>query len=71
MQAVNDVGVSNTVPETVEGRSGESIPSAVVKDFRVDSTTGTSAQFSWSPVDSSLVNGDFKGYKVTELTLVS
>ncbi|CAJ0572045.1 unnamed protein product, partial [Mesorhabditis spiculigera] len=65
VQAVNDEGSSSVNPETVQGRTGEGVPSVVVEGFRVLSTDGTSATFAWNPIDPIQANGNFTGYKIT------
>ncbi|KHJ93570.1 fibronectin type III domain protein [Oesophagostomum dentatum] len=65
VQAVNDEGQANVVPETVQGRTGEGIPSSIPTGFRVVSKDGTTATFAWDPVDPKTANGNFTGYKIT------
>ncbi|KIH68380.1 hypothetical protein ANCDUO_01283 [Ancylostoma duodenale] len=65
VQAVNDEGLANIVPETVQGRTGEGVPSSVPSGFRVVSKDGTTATFAWNPVDPKTANGNFTGYKIT------
>uniref|UniRef100_A0A914WBL0 Uncharacterized protein n=1 Tax=Plectus sambesii TaxID=2011161 RepID=A0A914WBL0_9BILA len=62
VQAVNKEGHASVQPETVKGRSGEGKPTAVVSGFKVLGKDGTTAEFSWNPVDRNDVQGEFKGY---------
>uniref|UniRef100_A0A914UUK7 Fibronectin type-III domain-containing protein n=1 Tax=Plectus sambesii TaxID=2011161 RepID=A0A914UUK7_9BILA len=64
VQAVNKEGHASVQPETVKGRSGEGKPTAVVSGFKVLGKDGTTAEFSWNPVDRNDVQGEFKGYKI-------
>uniref|UniRef100_A0A1I7XAN8 Fibronectin type III domain protein n=1 Tax=Heterorhabditis bacteriophora TaxID=37862 RepID=A0A1I7XAN8_HETBA len=65
VQAVNDEGRANIVPETVEGRTGEGIPSSIPSGFKLVSKDGTTATFAWNPIDPQTANGNFTGYKIT------
>ncbi|WKY06661.1 hypothetical protein Q1695_006670 [Nippostrongylus brasiliensis] len=65
VQAVNDEGQANVAPETVQGYSGEGVPSSIPTGFRVISKDGTTATFAWDPVDPRTANGNFTGYKIT------
>ncbi|CAJ0929223.1 unnamed protein product, partial [Mesorhabditis belari] len=65
VQAVNDEGTSAVNPETIQGRTGEGVPSAIVEGFRVVSKKGTSATFAWNAIDPVTANGNFTGYKIT------
>ncbi|VDO34696.1 unnamed protein product [Haemonchus placei] len=65
VQAVNDEGQANVVPETVQGHTGEGVPSSIPSGFRVVSKDGTTATFAWDPIDPRTANGNFTGYKIT------
>ncbi|KAK6751482.1 hypothetical protein RB195_003089 [Necator americanus] len=65
VQAVNDEGQANIVPETIQGYTGEGVPSSIPGGFRVVSKDGTTATFAWNPVDPKSANGNFTGYKIT------
>ncbi|VDP12796.1 unnamed protein product [Heligmosomoides polygyrus] len=65
VQAVNDEGPANVVPETVQGHTGEGVPSSIPQGFRVVSKDGTTATFAWEAVDPRTANGNFTGYKIT------
>lgn len=65
VQAVNNEGKANVVPETVEGRTGEGVPSSIISSLRVIEKSGTTVTLAWDPIDPSTANGNFTGYKIT------
>ncbi|KAK0044610.1 neuroglian-like isoform X2 [Biomphalaria pfeifferi] len=69
VKAVNQVGISMAIPETITGFSGEAAPLVVPENFELDpdvNVTATSAGFRWDPVDTSpnVIRGKFSGYKI-------
>lgn len=65
VQAVNNEGRTNVVPETVEGRTGEGTPSSIPSGLRVLEKSGTTVTLAWNGVDPLTANGNFTGYKIT------
>ncbi|CAI5448724.1 unnamed protein product [Caenorhabditis angaria] len=65
VQAVNNEGKANIVPETVEGRTGEGVPSSIPMGLKVLEKSGTTVTLAWTPVDPATANGNFTGYKLT------
>ncbi|CCD65186.1 Neuroglian [Caenorhabditis elegans] len=65
VQAVNSEGRTNVVPETVEGRTGEGVPSSIPSGLRVLEKSGTTVTLAWNGVDPQTANGNFTGYKIT------
>ncbi|ULT96692.1 hypothetical protein L3Y34_004915 [Caenorhabditis briggsae] len=65
VQAVNSEGRTNVVPETVEGRTGEGVPSSIPSGLRVLEKSGTTVTLAWNGVDPATANGNFTGYKIT------
>ena len=63
--SVNDEGTSSVEPQTIEGRTGEGIPTSIPEDFKLVSKDGTTATFAWTGVDPWTANGNFTGYKIT------
>uniref|UniRef100_A0A8R1E021 Fibronectin type III domain protein n=1 Tax=Caenorhabditis japonica TaxID=281687 RepID=A0A8R1E021_CAEJA len=65
VQAVNNEGRTSVVPETVEGRTGEGVPSSIPSGLRVLEKSGTTVTLAWNGVDPLTANGNFTGYKIT------
>ncbi|PAV59906.1 hypothetical protein WR25_12506 [Diploscapter pachys] len=63
VRAVNAIGPSIIEPNIVIGWSGEDVPSAGPKDFKIDRIANFSwVNFTWTGVNASSVNGHFEGY---------
>ena len=62
--AVNDEGRASVSPATVEGTSGQGIPSAAPEGFELIDKSATSATFKWDPVPADSVQGRLGGYKI-------
>ncbi|EFO93140.1 CRE-SAX-7 protein [Caenorhabditis remanei] len=65
VQAINSEGRTSVVPETVEGRTGEGVPSSIPSGLRVLEKSGTTVTLAWNGVDPATANGNFTGYKIT------
>ncbi|CEF70977.1 Neuroglian [Strongyloides ratti] len=63
--AKNELGPAIVSPETIEGRTGEGDPGVTPTNFKLIKAGSTTAEFSWDPIDSSAVNGNFTGYQIT------
>ncbi|XP_075525706.1 neuroglian-like [Dermacentor variabilis] len=69
VEAYNRLGQANTAPMEVIGYSGENVPLAAPHDFTLTEVIGPStAAFTWSPVSSESVRGQFRGYKIQTWT---
>lgn len=62
--AVNDEGKAAVSPATVEGTSGQGIPTAAPQNFALIDKSATSATFKWDPVSAEDMNGRLAGYKI-------
>ncbi|KAH8032601.1 hypothetical protein HPB51_026054 [Rhipicephalus microplus] len=69
VEAYNRLGQANTLATEFIGYSGEDVPLAAPKEFRlVEIRDGRTAVFSWSPVSQESVRGHFRGYKIQTWT---
>lgn len=65
VEALNELGESVIAAEDVRGWSGEDVPTDAPSKFNVtEILDGHRAIFSWSPVDTRTIRGQFKGYKI-------
>ncbi|XP_077544625.1 neuroglian-like [Haemaphysalis longicornis] len=69
VEAHNHRGQAHTAAAEVIGYSGEDVPLAAPKDFRLLQVVDSrSAEFIWSAVDSNSARGHLRGYKIETWT---
>ncbi|XP_049512867.1 neuroglian isoform X2 [Dermacentor silvarum] len=69
VEAHNRLGQANTAPREVIGYSGENVPLAAPQVLQLTEVINArTAKFTWSPVSSESVRGNFRGYKIQTWT---